>query len=112
MDSADDMTFGQQQANFLRDSPDAVAQVVKTRLRLLSGEWYLDLSEGVAYQVSALGTGTRSTAGPMFRTAILECPGVLEITAFDTGFEPESRTFTLAATIDTIYGAVALSTVL
>ena len=112
LDSDRDMVFGNQQADFWRDVPDAPAQAVGTRLRLLSGEWFLDVTEGVPYQVSALGTGKQGTIEPMFRDAILNTQGVTRITAWSSSFNPDSRTYTLAATIDTVYGAVALNEVL
>ena len=49
------MTFGQGGANFLVDSPAAVAQCVVTRLRLWEGEWYLALDEGTPYFQDVLG---------------------------------------------------------
>lgn len=112
LDANGDMNFGNQQADFLRNTPETVGQAVSTRLRLLSGEWYLDETEGVPYQVSALGTNTRDTIDPMFRTAILDTPGVLNIETYVGTYLPESRTYVVTATIGTVYGIAQLTTIL
>lgn len=112
LDENRDMVFGNQQNDFWRDVPDAPAQAVGTRLRLISGEWFLDLSEGVPYQVSALGTGKMGTIEPMFRSAILDTQGVTAISDWSSSYDPDNRTYSLSATIDTLYGAVQLNEVL
>jgi len=56
--AAGDMNFGSQQADFLRDTPETVAQAVLTRLRLWLGEWFIDLTTGTPYQQAVLGKGT------------------------------------------------------
>lgn len=112
LDADRDMVFGNQQVDFWRDVPDAPAQAVGTRLRLISGEWFLDVSEGVPYQVSALGTGKMQTIEPMFRQAILETQGVVRIGNWSSGWNPDTRTYSVAATIDTLYGRIQLNEVL
>lgn len=112
LDADRDMVFGNQQADFWRDVPEAPAQAVGTRLRLWSGEWFLDLSEGVPYQVSALGTGKMQTIEPMLRLAVQETQGVTGIAAWSSSWNPDSRAYSVAATIDTIYGATNLNEVL
>lgn len=112
LDDNRDMTFGNQQADFWRDVPDAPAQAVGTRLRLISGEWFLDLREGVPYQVSALGTGKMATIEPMFREAIVRTQGVTRIANWSSDWNPDTRTYLVAATIDTLYGQIQLNEVL
>lgn len=112
LDADRDMVFGNQQNDFWRDVPDAPAQAVGTRLRLISGEWFLDLSEGVPYQVSALGTGKMSSIEPMFRRAILDTQGVTEISNWSSSWNPDARTYGVAATISTLYGPINLNEVL
>jgi hypothetical protein len=98
------MEFGYQQANFLRDTPDAVAQAVVTRLKLWLGEWFIDQSEGTPYQQAVLGKGTQQSAEPAIRSRILETQGVKSILSFAFAFDGENRIATINATIDTIYG--------
>ncbi len=45
-DENGDYSFGQGDATFLTDTPEAVAQAVKTRLALWRGQWFLDTEEG------------------------------------------------------------------
>lgn len=106
------MTFGSQQADFLRDVPESPAQAVGTRLRLFSGEWFLDIEAGVPYQISALGTGKADTIEPMIRDAVLNTQGVTAITSYSAQYDPEARTYTAALAIDTIYGAATINEVL
>lgn len=112
LDADRDMVFGNQQADFWRDVPEAPAQAVGTRLRLWSGEWFLDVSEGVPYQVSALGTGKMATIEPMLRLAVQETQGVTGIAEWSSSWNPETRAYSVAATIDTLYGAINLNEIL
>jgi hypothetical protein len=105
VDGDGDMRFGGDQASILRDSPDAVAQVVASRLHLWSGEWYLDLEEGTPYRTEVLGKRTEATRDPVVRARILDTPGVNEIRAYSSTLNRETRSLTIAATIDTAYGA-------
>lgn len=99
-----DMRFGHQQADFLRDSPDTVAQAVLTRLKLWMGEWFLDQTEGTPYQQAVLGTSKRATVEPALRARILDTQGVQALTAFDLSIDPDQRTASVRATITTLYG--------
>lgn len=108
LDINGDMTFGNQQADLYRDSPEAVAQAVWTRLRLWVGEWFIDTTEGTPYQQAALGTGKRETISPAIRQRILETENVISIETFDMVINPDSRAATISTTINTAFGAVQL----
>lgn len=103
-----DMRFGAQQGDFLRDTPETVAQAVLTRLRLWTGEWFIDTTEGTPYMQAALGTDKRRTLEPAIRARILGTEGVTRIEGMDMSFEMGERTVALAATIDTAYGQAAV----
>ncbi len=104
-----DYVFGRGSFDFLVDSPDAVAQSVKTRLALSTGEWFLDTEEGTPWLRDILGSGNEQSYGPALRARILETPGVKEILSFDDAFDRENRKITITITIDTIYGQTSLS---
>jgi hypothetical protein len=108
LDENGDMTFGKQQANFLKDSPAAVAQAALTRLKLWTGEWFVDATEGTPYQNGILGYGTRQAVEPILRSRIIETEGVSEITSFDILFDADARKMSISATIDTKYGVAQL----
>jgi hypothetical protein len=116
LDANKDMTFGNQQADFYRNVPDASAQAIDTRLRLLVGEWYgewyLDLEEGTPMQTRVLGKGTLETAEPTIRDRILNTQGVDSIESFSTSFNPDTRVFSYQAVVETIYGTITMTGVL
>lgn len=109
-DANGDYTFGQNDANFLVNSPAAVAQAVLTRLRLIQGEWFLDQTAGTPYNTDILGAGTESTRDIALQAVILETQGVTEIVDYASYLDPATRQFTVAATINTIYGQTTITT--
>lgn len=112
MDTNEDMRFGHGLADFYLDEPNAVAQSILTRLRFWRGEWFLDSDEGTPWTDDALGVRTRDTILPMIRRRILQTTGVQSIGALAVTIEPETRAATVSATVQTIYGQVALREVL
>lgn len=103
VDATGDMIFGGNQAAFHRDVPEAVAQVVESRLQLWEGQWYLDLDEGTPYETQVLGKRTEAMRDPALRARILDTPGVTEIARYDSVLNRETRGFTVAATISTAF---------
>ena len=109
LDSAGDYTLGSG-ADFLKNSPEAVAQAVLTRLHLWKGEWFVDVSDGTPYMQDILGKRyQRKNPDSVIKSRILGTPGVTEITSYDSRFDGETRSFTVAATINTAYGAATIS---
>ena len=97
------MQFGQSQANFLVNSPAAVAQAVETRLGLITGEWFLDTTAGTPYMTDIIGTGTKQIYDQAIKARILGTQGVASITAYSSAVDPKTRKLTVSATILTIY---------
>lgn len=112
LDTTGDMSFGRGAANFLVNTPDAVAQAVKTRLLLLRGEWFLDVSEGTPYSTEVLGTGTQPLYDMAIRERILGTEGVVEITRYSSALDRNARSLAITATISTKYGATEITAVL
>ena len=54
-DDDGDYTFGQGDDTWLVNSPEAVAQAIKTRFLLWYGEWFLDTTAGTPWIQSVLG---------------------------------------------------------
>lgn len=96
------MTFGQGQANFLVDSPEAVAQAVLTRLRLVQGEWFVDTTAGTPYSTEILGKTTQRQRDFAIRSQILGTEGVKEIVSYSSSVV--GRKYLVEAKISTIYG--------
>lgn len=121
-DENGDMMFGHGSSDIWRDVPDAVGQVVLTRLMLFSGEWFLDLDEGTnwgGFPISdevvrrGLILGGNSSQKAMMdleiKRRIFDTPGVRSIIDFSSTFEPNGRRYRLDMKLDTIYGASTLS---
>lgn len=112
LNSAGDYTLGHGPVDFWRDVPQAPAQAVATRLRLLAGEWFLDFTEGTPYQGGVLGKHTQATYDPIIRDRILGTEGVTAILDYQSLFDGDARALTVSASIDTIYGTAAIQEVL
>lgn len=107
MTAQGDYTFGYGQANFYIDSPDAVAQLVLTNLRLLQGEWFLDITAGTPYSTDVLGKTTVRQRDLAIRNAIINTQGVLSILSYSA--VPADRQYRVSAKIDTIYGTTTVT---
>lgn len=103
--NGNDYSFGQSQGNFLRNTPDCVAQAVLTRLYLWKGDFFLNLDEGIDWQSRVLGTGTQGMYDMTIRDRILGTQGVLGILAYDSQRNGDVRSLGVQVTIDTIYGS-------
>ena len=103
-----DYQFGNSANDFWRDSPDAVAQLVKTSLLLWSGEWYLNLDDGTPFMQSILGKHSKATADATLQDRILNIEGVTSISSFASVVNPETRGYSLSLTLETIYGPTTL----
>jgi hypothetical protein len=103
-----DYSFGQGQGDFWINVPDAVGQYVLTRMMLWQGTWFADLTQGVPWATEVLGNRTMWTRDPIVIEAINDTPGVQDISQYNSAVDPNARTFTAAAAIDTIYGPVAV----
>lgn len=110
LDDNGDFVFGEG-AEFLVNSPAAVAQSIKTRLLLPTGEWFLDLKEGTAYAPLILGHHTQGTRDAEVKQRILNTPGVTEISSYSSSVDA-ARHMTVTATVVTQYGIAKLNEVL
>lgn len=104
LDVDGDMKFGNSQGDFLVNSPEAVAQTIGTRLRLWTGEWFLDLDEGTPYSTKILGTHTGGFYDFAFQSRILGSPGVISLASYQSRLDPATRQLTFHADVNTQYG--------
>jgi hypothetical protein len=103
------MTFGRSQVNFYNNTPEAVAQVISTRLGLFVGEWFLDTTAGTPWGTKILGKYTERTRNLAIQGRILGTPGVQEITAYSSAFDPDTRRFVVSCTVSTVYGTTSFT---
>lgn len=108
-DADGDYTFGSGDDTWLINSPDAVAQAVKTRFELWYGQWFLDTTAGTPWIQSVLGKQKPDVYNLAIRQRILETQGVNSITDFNTSVNTSTRRVTFTATIDTIYGTTTVT---
>ena len=104
LDNNGDMQFGNGTANFYKDTPEAIAQNIYTRLKLWLGEWYLDTDEGTDWLGKCLGKNSMDSALLEIKQRILGTTGVNSIQNFSASIEPTSRKLTITGTVNTIYG--------
>ncbi|CDG96950.1 conserved hypothetical protein [Xenorhabdus bovienii str. puntauvense] len=106
-DNNGDYSFGQGDNTFLINSPEAVAQAVKTRLNLWRGDWFLDTAAGTPYREAVLEKNYSSAMA--IREHVLGTEGVTEIILLDAKRDPDTRKITLTATINTRYGKTTVT---
>jgi hypothetical protein len=102
-----DYQFGQQQADFWINVPDAVAQAVSTRLRLVLGEWFLDQTQGTDWYGKVLGNRTALTRDVEIRQQVLGTPGATQINNFSSSLDPNTRRYSASFQLGTQYGNYA-----
>ncbi|MFU9135776.1 hypothetical protein [Erwinia sp. HDF1-3R] len=108
-DKDGDYTFGKGDNTFLTDSPEAVAQAIKTRLMLWYGQWFLDTTEGTPW-MNLLSNRPNDVAVELaLRQRILETEGVLEILSFEMSFTATTRRAVVTATVSTRYGTTTVT---
>lgn len=108
LDADGDMVFGHGQRDFLIDTPETVAQSILTRLRLFTGEWFVDLTAGTPWLTQVTGEHTLPLADVAIRTRILNTFGVLRLDEYDSEYDPRVRSFTVHARVTTIFGEANL----
>jgi hypothetical protein len=112
LDSAGDYTLGSG-ADFLANSPETVAQAVRTRLELWAGEWFINTADGTPWPDDMLGKRfQRSNPDSAIKSRILGTPGVTELVEYSSAFDGETRKFSVTAKINTAYGPAAIMEIL
>lgn len=106
LDVNGDMTFGQGLANFAAAS-EACSQNIKTRLLLLGGEWFLDISSGVPYLNQIFPErADPQTIESVLKKTIVETTDVQSLNSFSMFVDHNIRKLTVSASVTTIYGDV------
>ena len=108
IDANGDMRFGHAQSDYWFNAPEGVGLLVMDRLMLFQGEWFTDTSDGTAWATEVLGERTRATRDLVIRDRVQTTAGVNAIDQYGSAFDPNTRGFAVAMTLDTVYGAVTL----
>ena len=101
LDADGDYSFGRGNQNFFIDSPEAVAQAVKTSLALFQGEWFLDTSIGMPWLTQVIGSNTQSIYDDLIRGKVLQVSGVASIDSYTSLLDKTSRKLTVSMSITT-----------
>jgi len=110
LDADGDYIFGGSLNDFHHDTPEGVGQAVLTRLKLWSGEWFIDTQDGTPYLTGVIGKYTKDTYDQLMQMRILGTQGVTQITAYSSNLNADTRHLTIQASIDTIYGQTTITT--
>lgn len=91
--------------NTLIQGSAATIQAVATRLRLLRGEWFLNINDGVPwYQRVFVKPANTRDVEKAIRDTITQTEGVAAITSFNLTFNSATRRVSVAFSATTIYG--------
>lgn len=103
---------GNGQANFLSDI-DAVAQIIRTRLLLLQGEWWEDLTDGTPLFQSVLGGAaderSQEAAALVFTARVLGSPYVDSVSNVTTAWNSATRSFSFTQQANTAFGSITIT---
>lgn len=98
------------------EKAEAIAQTISTRLKLFTGEYFRDITEGVPWFEKTDGSEGILSKGyslseieSLLRNTIANTDGVLTILTFSTDFDNDKRQFVVQATAATEYGTVEVS---
>lgn len=97
-----DMTIGNKTVYI--EGVDAVRQAVVTRLRQLIYEWWEKLEDGVPYWQKIIAMRNVNEAVRIIRARIEQTTDVVSILAFEHEWNNETRSLTIRAGIQSIYG--------
>lgn len=102
MDENNDMKFGRSLQDFIKDSPEAIVQLLRTRLRLWQGEWFANTEDGTPWAQDVLGNRNTGLFHEAIRERVLSTYGVKNIIKY-SGYVKD-RLLHVEMEIDTIYG--------
>jgi hypothetical protein len=102
LDAQGDYTVG---LPFLVNSPQCVAQSIKTRLKLWQGEWFLDNTAGTPWRQSILGRSANPDA--FIKQAILGTQGVTALVSYNSSLS--GRVLTVSGVVNSLFSQVPFS---
>ena len=112
LDEGGDYVFGRGKHAYL-EGAEAVAQAIKTRLLLLYAEWWEDREDGLPLWERILGSSGSDenlrAVDAIFTERISGTKGVIAITGYNSSFDRDARKYSFLAVVQTIYGAVLVS---
>ena len=110
LDSNYDPVYGNGQDDYIFDIY-AVAQIIKSRLKLWLAEWWEDQKEGLPMTQKILGKmGTsKAIADQAIQKRIVGTPYVTGIASFTSSFSSETRDYQCLVYVNTQFGTVKIT---
>ncbi len=104
LDDAGDWNISGGDLTLVSDGP-AILQALIIALEFFKGEWFLDEEAGLPYfQDVLVKNPDPNVLQSVFRTAILDVPGVLAINELTLLFDTAARTFAVTFRVSTDFG--------
>lgn len=93
----------------LVDGIEQISQNLNIRLRFFAGEWYLNTLVGIPYfQFFFIKNPNRIQVETFLKDAILDTPGVRDLTSFSSDFNGKNREFSVNFSASTESGEVQI----
>ena len=111
LDANGDPLMGRGQASFATDL-EAVAQAIRTRLLLFSGEWWENRNAGTPVFESMLGATNPQrpeVIALLLKQRILSTPYVTGVTHIETTADAVARVFRFSCRVETRFGTLTLA---
>jgi hypothetical protein len=109
LDANHDYVFGNGKQSYLTGI-EAVAQAILTRLKLFTGEWWEDKTDGLPVWTSILGTrSSKETVDRFIQSRILETPNVVNLTNLVSDINRSTRQYVFSCAVNTVFGALYVS---
>ncbi len=99
-----DYTFGSGELDFYKDTPEAVAQSVQTRLLLWLGEWFLNIDSGTPYMQGIIGKKTKQSADATIQDRVLTTDGVSSVENYVSEIDETTRKISISFDLNTVFG--------
>lgn len=110
LDNNSDLVISKNTLQFTTDTITEIKQKVICKLRLMQGEWFLDLSKGVPYFTEVLKKNADlRVLSNIFKNVILSTNGVTELSAFAIDLNTTTRVLTINTTFKVDNNVVTLS---
>ncbi len=106
LDSVGDWQFGRGKQSYKTES-NALQQNIKTRLKSWKGDCFFSTTDGVDW-ANYLDIGTKTLLDLDIKRVILQTGGVLRIVSFTSILDSDSRSVTVSASLDTIFGTITI----
>lgn len=88
---------------------DEIAQTIKTRLRLFTGEYFRNITDGTAWFETILNKNTTLSAkDAVIKQRILQTNGVVNLLSFNSNYDINRRTLTIQAEVLTDFGLIEI----